>query len=160
MSEIVSVFLNDHNLQVIILLFLFLNQHLLLPFSVGWFQEKIKKAVIRRLEEIEKESGRKAVEKIREKFGSEEYIEYRTRKLGFITKIVGSLEIVFFTTFAYVTNEPMSFLAALGVWLGIKTAVNYGQWNHIIAGKAYFYTSLIGTLLNIGLPVVVVLFNK
>ena len=160
MNEIINVLLNDRNLQVIILLFLFLNQNLLLPFSMSWFRERIQSAVTKRLLEIEKEEdGIEKAKKVREKLGSEEYTEYRTRELGFITKTIGLLEVVFFTTFAYL-DPSISFLAVLGVWLGIKTATSYGQWDHPIAGKAYFYTSLIGTLINIGLPVIVVLFIK
>ncbi len=159
MTEIINVLLRDNTLQVIILGFLLLNQNLLLPFFMGWFQRKIKYAVDKRLAEIG-EKDVDAAKEIKKKFGSEEYIDYRTRELGFITKIIGSLEIIFFATFAYIADEPMAFLTALGVWLGIKTAVNYGQWNHVIAGKAYFYTSLIGTLINIGLPVLIILFLK
>src|SRR6185295_210731 len=95
------------------------------------------------------EEKRQRINEIKYGGGSEMYIEYRTRKLGYITHIVGWLEIIFFATFIFslfkegVDIEKVNlFFTIFGGWLFIKTLVNYDQWSHKRVGKAYFYISL------------------
>jgi|SRR3989344_3415205 len=144
---------------LIILIFCFLNQYLILDEFLYFFRTKIEKAKDDKMKEIEKDDPDLAKRIKEQRFGSEVYIKWRAKELGFITKTIGVIEIFFFTFLFYLT-EPMNFLAALGVWIGIKTAVDYDQWSHPIVGKAYFYTSLLGTFLNIGLPVIAIFLFK
>lgn len=143
---------------------------------LGWFQDSTKRAIdkmkerevqeireSRLIEEIEKPL--KIIKIEEEDSGSEKYIEYRTRELGYITRIVGWLEIIFFAGLVYFilkyTNisssldRVNSFFTIFGGWIFIKTIVNYDQWSHKRAGKAYFYISLFGTFLNILLAVAI-----
>jgi len=79
----------------VILVFFEINQFRLVPWVLERLREEIKTAVDAKLDEIEAEEGKDKADKIREETGSEAYIRYRTDKLGFITKIVGSSEIIF-----------------------------------------------------------------
>src|SRR5581483_9867789 len=149
------------NISILIVIGLYsivINQGFLVDWFLEFFRHKIEKAIEEKLKDIKNKEGDDKVEKIKEKFGSEQYITYRTEKLGFITTIIGILEIIFFTAIIYFKSDI--FLPTFGGWLGIKTAVNYDQWSHPIAGKAYFYTSILGTLINIGIPVIVIFLLK
>ena len=95
--------------------------------------------------------------RIKEKFGSEQYTEYRTKRLRYFSQIIGYSEVIFFAGLVVILMaHDMNlikggdyFLKIFGGWLAIKTVSNYDQWSHVIAGKAYFYISIFGTFLNI-----------
>lgn len=84
-------------------------------------------------------------------------LEKRSQSLGYITKITVATELLFFILAAILIflTAPSSFeiIKTFGVltvgWLGIKTLSSHPIWSNIMAGKAYYHISLIGSLLNI-----------
>lgn len=89
--------------------------------------------------------------------GSGKFIFERADRLGYLTRIVGVGELLFFATLTVlllknnltVVGGGDIFFKFFGGWLAIKTLTNYDQWSHVIAGKAYLYISLFGTFMSI-----------
>jgi len=140
-----------------------------LPWIIKKFREGIESAIEEMREEDIKKidsdtklgyDDRKTLKKeIRKEkyFGSEGGVDYRIRRLNYITKMVGWAEIIFFAPLLFFILKDNSgnlekanfFFTILGGWIAIKTIVSYDQWSHKRAGKAYFYISLFGTFFNI-----------
>lgn len=100
-------------------------------------------------------ASREELQKSREQA---ELIEKREEELGFITKTVVMIEILVFSGLTIliftegsltVLSKAKTFGAFLGVWLTIKVLSSHRPWSDVIIGKAYYHTSLIGTLLNV-----------
>ena len=86
-------------------------------------------------------------------------VQIKKGSLGFLTQIIGYLEIFIFIilTFALLKYDPNLFnfhtMKVLGItistWMGLKIFGNYQQWSGPVFGRALFYTFLIGSLANI-----------
>lgn len=86
-------------------------------------------------------------------------IEARNEKLGFIVQTVAIIELLVFggLTLLLFNEKPSlsalsiakTFGAFLGGWLTLKILGDYRPWSDDIAGKAWYHTSLIGTLFNV-----------
>jgi small-conductance mechanosensitive channel len=87
------------------------------------------------------------------------FIKIKKEKLGFITKIIGVIEIALFAFLVILLikkyNNQFSnglifdYVKLFGGWIAIKTLGNYGQWSGAVLGRACFYVFLLGTLLNV-----------
>jgi hypothetical protein len=95
---------------------------------------------------------------IRKEAANLDVVKAKKRKLGFITCIIGTGELLVFGSLVAILIENYQFnfldkvgifFKFLGVWVGIKTLGNYQQWAGAIFGRACFYLFIIGTLLNI-----------
>lgn len=85
----------------------------------------------------------------------------KREKLFFITKTVSFIEFfAFFIAIVIFKSHHISnfevFLSIskfAGAWFAIKSVGSYGQWSGSILGRATFYTFLLGTIMNIGIAV-------
>ena len=151
-----------------LLIFIWLFQGFFLPWVMRILRGHVDRVVQEKINTLNKEAKEEKTEELKQaaleeinsikaKFGSERFTEYRTKRLGYITHIVGVAEILFFGILVVLlikNNETLLvsggyFLRVFGSLLAIKTAINYDQWSHPIAGKAYLYISIIGTFVNI-----------
>lgn len=90
-------------------------------------------------------------------FGSEQFIKEREERFGYLTAIPGHIEFAFFGILTILLfQNQLSILEAgryffefFGGWLAIKTVVSYDQWSHKIAGKAYYFVSLLAVFFNV-----------
>lgn len=120
-----------------------------IPIFMRSWQGKIKKFIEQR-----NTSGES-----RESLEQANLIGERTEELGFITKTVAIIELAVFgsLTLLMFNEEPVlsalgmarTFGAFLGGWLTLKILSHHIPWSDKIAGKAYYHTSLIGSLLNV-----------
>ena len=83
-----------------------------------------------------------------------ELLHIKKEYLGFITKIIGYFESIFFIiltviTFQYSTLNYSFIFSVAGVWIGLKIFGSYQQWSGVVLGRATFYIFLIGSILNI-----------
>ena len=148
-------------LVILVTPILFIQEYFL-PRLLKKMRNNVNQAVREKIKKIPKPEA----DKIKERFGSELYTEYRTRKLGYFSQIIGYSEIIFFggLIVILISNEMTLikggdyFFKVFGGWLAVKTVSNYDQWSHIIAGKAYFYITIFGTLINIGFAVLMGVF--
>lgn len=88
----------------------------------------------------------------------------RAKELNWITALMSLLEaaifgavtfLLFRNSFFRVNSELLDafkvFGSFLGGWLAIKVLSTHQAWSDAFAGKAYYYISLLGTILNISL---------
>lgn len=85
----------------------------------------------------------------------------RAKGLNWITTFIALVEAVVFSVITYLLfrngfNTDVQLLAGLkvfgsflGGWLAIKILSSHQAWSDAFAGKAYYYISLLGTILNI-----------
>ena len=84
----------------------------------------------------------------------------RTKGLNWLTSLIAFLEAVVFGVITFLLfrenlNDAKlldafkTFGSFLGGWLAIKVLSSHQAWSDAFAGKAYYYISLLGTILNI-----------
>lgn len=125
---------------------------------VGLLMDKITKVG----EELENEAKEKDYyndSSLKKELADLKFIKIKRERLGFITIIIGIIEIIAFgflnfllihkydTYLSY--DITFGFLKFFGAWMAIKTLGNYGQWAGSVLGRACFYAFIIGTFLNI-----------
>lgn len=83
--------------------------------------------------------------------------------LGFITNIIGLIEMIIFSGFTilltqHYSNNFFEIIIALvkvsGGWLALKIFGSYHQWSGAVLGRAYFYVFLMGSIINIFFSVI------
>jgi len=92
-----------------------------------------------------------------------ELIKKRGKDLYFITGTIAKLEIIIFSVLTifvfYFENSPLKIFSiiggTLGVWLTWKILASHIPWSDVVAGKAYYHASLLGTLANIAAGIVI-----
>lgn len=92
------------------------------------------------------------------------FIEDKKKHVGFITKIIGYIELVAFAGLMFLLFRLYNYniqevlivsVKFIGGWLAIKTIGNYQQWSGGIFGRAYFYIFFIGSIMNIMLGIII-----
>jgi len=86
-------------------------------------------------------------------------IKIKKEDLGFLTKIIGYLEIFIFFILTFLLlqhNFVLSNLDTIKIigivisgWIGLKILGNYQQWSSPVFGRALFYNFFISSLVNI-----------
>lgn len=81
-------------------------------------------------------------------------IQNKKDYLGFITKIIGYFEAIFFIvlTIIILKYSPLNntfIVSVAGAWIGLKIFGSYQQWSGVVLGRTTFYIFLIGSIINI-----------
>jgi len=93
-----------------------------------------------------------------------ELIQKKKDTVGYITILIGSFEILFFGALTilllrYLGGSVLSIFREItifaGGWIALKIFGGYQQWSGAVLGRAYFYTFLLGSIINIITAVVI-----
>ncbi len=132
-------------------------------YIIGAFLHNLREKVTKHIKsKIEiKEDEKKVLpdleKKINEALVQSILIRSRSSELRWFTKAVSLIELSVFANltlllFYQAANllDGVKILGAfLAAWLGIKTLISHHAWPDPFVGKAYYYISLFGTLLNV-----------
>ena len=136
-------------LTILALLLAIISQ-IIIPCFIKKYHSKIRLFIENNADETIKEQNA-----IRQAY----LIEKRFEKLSSIAIITAWIELLFFIllTILLFKTAPLNsnfeiikvFGIFIGGWLGFKILGHYPPWSNAVAGKAYYYISLITTLFNI-----------
>ena len=148
--------------------------------DLKYLSSEIDKNKLKKLEELElktlddNENGRavKILEEVKkvmeETFQKIFSMEKRASGLNWLTKTISIIEFSMFvilTSFLFLTGSYLLSVvkivgAFMGGWMTIKLLIQHDAWNDRFVGKAYYYISLLGTLLNIAAAISLVIVVK
>lgn len=135
---------------------------------VRFLYKRIKKSMTRITEKEAENGNPKTIQALEEETKPFQLLELKKEDLGFITKIIGYLEIsIFFYITILLSRSNTNLLdqtrfigVAITGWLALKIFGGYQQWSGRVFGRATFYTFLIGSFINIGGAIIIGLATK
>ena len=136
-----------------------------------WINERISRSMAEVMQhaETEKETyGTDSLIRLRQEVEPFSLVSIKRRKLGFITKIIGYLEMAGFaylTILLLISNKNLLEISqtlgiAISSWIALKIFGSYQQWSGPVFGRATFYTFLIGSIANIAGAIMIGTFLK